>query len=179
MARILSEILNRVSASPLPSPTVFCCKSSSSQLLLSPHILTRRNRSDRPGKGRLVEVDLQSEGGEEDVEVMGVRKLEEAIHSIIVRRSAPDWLPFIPGSSYWVPPQRRDLGFVELIAKLTKPSPEEETNSFTTERGWPSSAYFLEGSAPVHPVPVELQVEVKVKVQDNSENTSLSEDEEG
>ncbi|XP_060172177.1 uncharacterized protein LOC132603233 isoform X2 [Lycium barbarum] len=33
-----------------------------------------------------------------------MRKLEKVIHSVIVRRSAPDWLPFMPGYSYWVPP---------------------------------------------------------------------------
>jgi len=36
-----------------------------------------------------------------EVEVLGLRKLEDALHSIIVRQSAPDWLPFVPGSSYW------------------------------------------------------------------------------
>ena len=46
-------------------------------------------------------------------------KLEDAIHRIIVRRSAPDWLPFLPGSSYWVPPPRsRDYGLNQLVEKL-------------------------------------------------------------
>ena len=93
-----------------------------------------------------MEVDLESDGGGGEVEVMGVRKLEDVIHSIIVRRSAPDWLPFIPGSSYWVPARRRPSGVVELVGKLTNLLSDEENMSFSSERGWPSSAYFIEGT---------------------------------
>lgn len=32
------------------------------------------------------------------------RQFEDFLRDVIVRQSAPDWLPFIPGSSYWVPP---------------------------------------------------------------------------
>ncbi|CAL5375433.1 unnamed protein product [Camellia sinensis] len=180
MARVLSQTLTRISSSPLPNSTILYTKSSSSSspLALSPRILSHRNRSNQSGKAQLVEVDLDSDGsGGGEIEVMGVRKLEDVIHSIIVRRSAPDWLPFIPGSSYWVPPRRRPSGIVELIGKLTKPLSEEEGMSFTTERGWPSSTYFIEGSAPMHPVPLELQAELKVE--DNLDNASRSEDEEG
>ncbi|CAL9009441.1 unnamed protein product [Prunus brigantina] len=75
-----------------------------------------------------------------------LRKLEDAIHRIMVRRSAPDWLPFLPGTSYWVPPPRsRSTGLAQLVDKLANPLTEEETMSMTTIRGWPSSAYFIEG----------------------------------
>ncbi|KAL6977857.1 hypothetical protein U1Q18_026640 [Sarracenia purpurea var. burkii] len=179
MARLLSQTLTRISSSPLPNHTILYTNSvsSSSPLGLSPRILTHRNRSNQSGKAQLIEVDLESDGGGGgEVEVMGVRKLEDVIHNIIVRRSAPDWLPFIPGSSYWVPPRRRPSGVVELIGKLTKPLSDEESMSFATERGWPSSVYFIDGST--NPVPMELQVKVEVKVQDNSDNASQSEDEE-
>jgi len=173
MARLLSQTLTRLSSSAkLPNPTT-------AHLSLSPRILTHRNRSNQSGKAQLVEVDLDSSSSSDrEVEVMGVKRLEDVIHSIIVRRSAPDWLPFIPGSSYWVPPRRRAPGLVELVGKLTNPLSDEENMAFTTERGWPSSAYFIEGSA-AHPVPMELQVKVEVKVEDNTENASQSEDEEG
>ncbi|PSR85205.1 Cadherin-4 like [Actinidia chinensis var. chinensis] len=167
MARVLSQTLARISSSPFPNT-----------IILSPRILIHRNRSNQSGKAQLVEIDLESDGGGGgEVEVMGLRKLEDVIHSIIVRRSAPDWLPFIPGSSYWVPPRRRPSGIVELVGKLTNPLSDEENMSFTSERGWPSSAYFIEGS--MHPVPLDLQVKVEVKVQDNSDNAPQSEDEEG
>lgn len=75
-----------------------------------------------------------------------VRKLEDAIHRIIVRRSAPDWLPFLPGTSYWVPPPRtRNYGLSMFVEKLANPLTEEESMSMTTVRGWPSSSYFIQG----------------------------------
>ncbi|KAK9923989.1 hypothetical protein M0R45_032380 [Rubus argutus] len=78
-----------------------------------------------------------------------LRKLEDAIHRIIVRKSAPDWLPFVPGASYWVPPPRsRSHGLAQLVEKLANPLTEEESMSMTTVRGWPSSSYFIQGSSP-------------------------------
>ncbi|KAJ4963517.1 hypothetical protein NE237_023456 [Protea cynaroides] len=159
MARALSQTLMRVSSSP-------SFLSSKAQLLApSSRFINHRNRSNRSEKAQLVEVDLDSDN---EVEVLGLRRLEEAIHGIIVRRSAPDWLPFVPGSSYWVPPRRRPSGFLDLVGKLANPLTEEELLSLTTVRGWPSSAYFVEGASP-YPV-------------DNDKNlkkTSQSEDEEG
>ncbi|KAF7814655.1 Serine/arginine repetitive matrix protein 2, putative isoform 2 [Senna tora] len=84
-----------------------------------------------------------------------IRKLEDAIHRIIVRRSAPDWLPFLPGSSYWVPPPGSSSnGLAQLLDKLANPITEEESMSITNVRGWPSSSYFVQGGAP-HPVEME------------------------
>ncbi|KAA8541533.1 hypothetical protein F0562_022685 [Nyssa sinensis] len=69
-------------------------------------------------------------------------------------RSAPDWLPFLPGSSYWVAPRRRSYGIAELMQKLANTLTEEEVMSLTTVRGWPSSAFFLDGASP-HPAEIE------------------------
>ncbi|XP_062026265.1 uncharacterized protein LOC133742592 [Rosa rugosa] len=92
-----------------------------------------------------------------------LRKLEDAIHRIIVRKSAPDWLPFVPGASYWVPPPRsRSHGLAQLVEKLANPLTEEESMSMTTVRGWPSSAYFIQGSPPL--------MEVFVAKSDNGES---------
>jgi hypothetical protein len=85
-----------------------------------------------------------------------LRKLEDAIHRIIVRRSAPDWLPFLPGSSYWVPPPPHGLNhLVHHFAKQHDESlaPISTTNAATansistvaSQRGWPSSSYFING----------------------------------
>ncbi|ERN12471.1 hypothetical protein AMTR_s00025p00162300 [Amborella trichopoda] len=126
----------------------------------------RSNSSRKEGleSSQLIEVDL--EGGDAEVEILGFKKLEDAIHGIIVRRSAPSWLPFLPGSSYWVPPRKKQLSVVELVGRLANPMTEEETMSFTTARGWPSSSYFIEDSSP-HPV------------EGNSKKTPHSEEEEG
>nr|ACF81760.1 unknown [Zea mays] len=80
---------------------------------------------------------------------MGSRRLEDAIHGVLVRRAAPEWLPFVPGASYWVPPLPRALGVAELLSSAmhitrgAEAMTEEEALSFTTVRGWPSAAYFV------------------------------------
>lgn len=86
----------------------------------------------------------------------GMRRLEDAIHMVLVRRAAPDWLPFVPGASYWVPPMPRPLGVADLLAGSVHTAErgaaamtKEEALSFTSVRGWPSAAYFMEGKFPV------------------------------
>ncbi|XP_042390281.1 uncharacterized protein LOC121981695 [Zingiber officinale] len=105
---------------------------------------------------RIIEIDLAAEAdagegegeGEVDVDVLSLRRLEDAVRAISVRRAAPDWLPFVPGSSYWFPPPRRAGGVVDVVKKLANPLTEEESMSLTTVRGWPSSAYFVDGVSP-------------------------------
>lgn len=124
-------------------------------------------------KVELIEIDLSEESASSSgaaEEPMGMRRLNDAIHGVIVRRAAPEWLPFVPGGSYWVPQMRRPLGVSDLVgtvaysasgavdtsamaraavdrATLTK----DEAMCFTTPRGWPSEAYFVEGKL-WHPV---------------------------
>ncbi|XP_051131630.1 uncharacterized protein LOC127251801 [Andrographis paniculata] len=130
----------------------------------------RRHRSSKTQHGQFIEVDLdgassaQSDSAEAGAEVITVRirKLEDAIHSIIVRRAAPDWLPFLPGYSYWVPPRASALrnhpagSLVEAIEKmnslgtttnrrLPNELSEDEKMSLSSSKGWPSSAVFIEG----------------------------------
>ncbi|KAK1434810.1 hypothetical protein QVD17_00564 [Tagetes erecta] len=134
MARFLSQTLIRTTTT-----------SSSISLQSFKLGITHPNRfSSRSGKSQLNEVELESEG---DVEVLGLRKLEDVIHNIIVRQSAPDWLPFVPGSSYWVPPRRNrpeSNDLFHVLKKLTNPLTEDESMSLNSSRGWPSSAYFIE-----------------------------------
>ncbi|XP_073004687.1 uncharacterized protein [Typha latifolia] len=142
MARLLSQTLTRVSKNLALTPSPFS-------------LLSRRTRSSFPENLELIEIEVERDPSSAavaaEVEVLGMRLLEEAIHGIIVRRSAPDWLPFVPGASYWVPPRRRPLGFAELVSRMANPMTEEEELAFTTVRGWPSASYFLEGGSP-HPV---------------------------
>jgi hypothetical protein len=84
--------------------------------------------------------------------LMRIRRLEDAIHGILVRRAAPDWLPFVPGGSYWVPPMSGQLGMRDLLSMAVYTSrgggsvfSKEAAMCLTTTRGWPSFAYFVEG----------------------------------
>ncbi|KAL8098735.1 uncharacterized protein LOC141687395 [Apium graveolens] len=77
-----------------------------------------------------------------DFEAFSVQRIEDAIHGIIVKRSAPDWLPFRPGYSYWVPPRRDSYGIADLVNTLSNNLADDEVMSLTTSRGWPSSTLF-------------------------------------
>uniref|UniRef100_J3M168 Uncharacterized protein n=1 Tax=Oryza brachyantha TaxID=4533 RepID=J3M168_ORYBR len=83
---------------------------------------------------------------------MGMRRLQDAIHRVLVRRAAPEWLPLVPGGSHWVPEMRR--GVASLVGTAVhsamgawnaEPMTEEEMMCLTTIRGWPSAAYFVDG----------------------------------
>ncbi|KAL5554453.1 hypothetical protein UlMin_042000 [Ulmus minor] len=157
MARSLSQTLTLTRHLHRRSP-----QPSSSSLLLA-----QRTQSSQPSPNTdLADLTDASSSSSDPL----LRKLEDAIHRIIVRRSAPDWLPFLPGSSYWVPPPRsRNYGLNQLVEKLANPLTEEESMSTTTVRGWPSSDYFIQGASP-------HQIESTEK---RSKNLYQSEDEEG
>uniref|UniRef100_A0A7N0ZZR0 Uncharacterized protein n=1 Tax=Kalanchoe fedtschenkoi TaxID=63787 RepID=A0A7N0ZZR0_KALFE len=75
---------------------------------------------------------------------------EDLIHGMIVQRCEPAWLPFVPGSSFWVPPRPQSGTFVRAVEKfseVTHSLSDEETMALTTMRGWPSSAFFLHGKS--------------------------------
>ncbi|KAJ7518887.1 hypothetical protein O6H91_20G015200 [Diphasiastrum complanatum] len=76
------------------------------------------------------------------------RRVEQAITEYRIRKAAPDWLPFLPGSSYWLPPQdyligkaadipllRLDLTEEQLMAIL---APTEKLSSSASEKDSPS-----------------------------------------
>ncbi|CAK9182373.1 unnamed protein product [Ilex paraguariensis] len=142
MARLLAQSLTR--------------KNTTLSLPCLTHHHHHHNHRHRSNKAQLIEIDLDTSNSEStsestEIDVHSVRKLEEVIQNIVVRRSAPDWLPFIPGSSYWVPPRhlRHPYNVVEVIGKVSaapQPISEDETLSLTSDRGWPSSAYFIDGT---------------------------------
>ncbi|KHG07741.1 Putative sugar uptake [Gossypium arboreum] len=122
---------------------------SLSQSVLSFRLITKPH----PSSSRLLAVRTQSnqpnpsDSSDSSSDPL-LRKLEDAIHRIIVRRSAPDWLPFIPGSFYWVPPSTaQSYGLAQLVEKLANPLTSEESMCTTAARGWPSSDYFIKGSS--------------------------------
>ncbi|EOA35835.1 hypothetical protein CARUB_v10021076mg [Capsella rubella] len=159
MARSFSPSLSLsrfrfAAASLLPSSQTFFVRSQSSN-----------RRSNRIVE--LYEIDTAASQSQSDPLL---HKLEDAVHRIMVRRSAPDWLPFVPGASYWVPPPRSQThGIAKLVEKLANPISDEESISISSVRGWPSSDYFIKGV--VEPQSMETETA--------SKTASHSEDEEG
>ncbi|KAL9250504.1 hypothetical protein AKJ16_DCAP07557 [Drosera capensis] len=82
MARLLSETLTLTRSISHPNPNPLH--------LLSP---LRRHFSI---KAELIEFDLSS--SDSDSADSTLKKLEDAVHGIIVRRAAPDWIQFRPGT---------------------------------------------------------------------------------
>ncbi|KAK9699438.1 hypothetical protein RND81_08G173400 [Saponaria officinalis] len=60
-----------------------------------------RNQSTKP------ETEKTEEGE-------ALRRLEEAVHRLIVKKAQPDWIPLVPGGSYWVPPKTKTDIFIFL-----------------------------------------------------------------
>ncbi|XP_066351797.1 uncharacterized protein [Miscanthus floridulus] len=111
MARLLTQTLTL--ARPASSPSTTAASASLRGLST---------------KVEIIEIDLTEEDASSSahgsspsspsVEAVGIRRLEEAIHGVMVRRAAPDWLPFVPGGSFWVPPLRRPHGVAELVGRI-------------------------------------------------------------
>ncbi|KAJ0984174.1 hypothetical protein J5N97_002530 [Dioscorea zingiberensis] len=143
MARVLSQTLTLARDGPTTRLPAF-------------RLLNRRgSRSSRRVKPVLVELDIGTAGKEKsasDVEAIMRQKLEDAMQQVIVLRATPDWLPFRPGSSFWVPPRpcnsKNPLGLMELAGMVPNSLTHEENLSLSTVRGWPSSTYFIDGGSP-------------------------------
>ncbi|KAL6553786.1 hypothetical protein OROMI_019459 [Orobanche minor] len=87
-------------------------------------ISNHRHHSNKAHHAQLIELDLESASSSQigspevvaEVIRVGIKKLEEAIHSIIVRRAAPGWLPFLPGVA--LPNQLALVGASDSVLKL-------------------------------------------------------------
>ncbi|VVA91579.1 unnamed protein product [Arabis nemorensis] len=143
---------------------------TTSSLLPSSNLVSSRSQSSdrRPSHvGDLYEIDTSASQSPSDPLI---QKLEDAVHRIFVRRSAPDWLPFVPGASYWVPPPgsgSQTHGIAQLVAKLANPLTDEESLSANSSHGWPSSDYFLKG---VQPRLMETKSETTLNTESHSED---------
>ncbi|XP_022890859.1 uncharacterized protein LOC111405810 isoform X2 [Olea europaea var. sylvestris] len=131
MARLFSQTLIRAAAAPF-FPTLSSHLSATGK----PKLIHRHLFS-------LADSNSYIELSQVEAEASVVKKIEEAIHTIIIKRSRPDWLPFVPGASYWVPPRRHSYGVAEIVHQLSNPLTEEQLNSLITFQGWPSSAFYL------------------------------------
>ena len=110
----------------------------------------RRFGSTLTGNGRLVVIELSpssSEGGES--EALMLKKLDDIVHRLIVQKATPDWLPFLPGSSFWVPPHGGSMKLADFVGKLADRLSDEESLSLSSERGWPCSRFLVDGTRSV------------------------------
>ncbi|KAL5549444.1 hypothetical protein UlMin_004675 [Ulmus minor] len=136
MARLQSQTLFlRRALSTLRSPA-------------SPSLIhSNRFSSTFSGNGELVEVDLSSSApapADGESETLMMKKLDDIVHKLIVRRSTPDWLPFLPGSSFWVPPRQSTSKIVDLFGSLADQLKEEESLAVSSDRGWPCSEFLVD-----------------------------------
>ncbi|KAK8619947.1 hypothetical protein V6N13_066442 [Hibiscus sabdariffa] len=129
-------------------------------------LLSRRSGlHHRPfsSKPELFEIVLDSSSSP----ASAVNKMEELIHSILVQKCTPDWLPFLPGSSFWVPlPRHGSKRVSDFIDRLTNQLTPDEYLSLTTGRGWPCASFlFSDGEYTdvklKHPEQEEEEEEVK------------------
>ncbi|CAN8257631.1 unnamed protein product [Cochlearia groenlandica] len=111
-----------------PSPNIVC--------------FSRRPFSSKP---QLIEIELDpSSSSKAEAEAAILKKLNEFVRRIIVHNSTPDWLPFAPGSSFWVPPHQNTAAKIaNLVDKVTNPLTEEESLSVSSPFGWPCSSFFI------------------------------------
>ncbi|XVF19023.1 hypothetical protein REPUB_Repub11eG0074800 [Reevesia pubescens] len=92
-------------------------------------------------KAELFEIDLDSSASSS---ASAINKMEEIIHTIIVQKSTPDWLPFLPGSSFWVPlPRHGSKRVSDFIEQLSNQLTPDEYLSLITGRGWPCVSFFF------------------------------------
>ncbi|XP_028774150.1 uncharacterized protein LOC114731189 [Neltuma alba] len=152
-----------------------------------------RHRSSKASKPQLIQIELGSSSSSStssslndgDYE-LALKRFDELIQRILVKKATPDWLPFVPGSSFWVPPRASSPGnVVDLVEKLTNDLSDEEYMSITSLRGWPCSNFFIKENESAHmdadvelSGPEEMGVRVQVKVLTVPGNVALSEDEE-
>lgn len=104
-------------------------------------LVNLRHRSNSP------EILFSGDIPAEEIEKVAIKNLEEAIHKIIVKKSEPDWIPFVPGASYWVPPKSKSQGLAHVVGKLAGNKRVDKSFSLSSNRnrGWPSSAHFFKG----------------------------------
>ncbi|XP_004296488.1 PREDICTED: uncharacterized protein LOC101293475 [Fragaria vesca subsp. vesca] len=119
-------------------------------LQLRPHLAIR---SFSTRSAQLFEIEINpstsSSSSEGESEALMLKKLDDIVQRILVQKATPDWLPFVPGSSFWVPPRRSPLGVNGFVGRLADKLSDEESLSVATDRGWPCSDYLINGSESV------------------------------
>ncbi|KAI4344460.1 hypothetical protein L6164_011685 [Bauhinia variegata] len=184
MARLLSQTLH-YSATSSSSSLHSLLKSKGT--VPSCVTIAHRHRSSQPSKPQFLEIDLTSSSSpsaalEDDGHELALKKFDDLLRRILVQKATPDWLPFSPGSSFWVPPLPTPSEVIDLAEKLSNELSDEESLSGSNFRGWPCSNFFLkdlvDADVEVND-PEKMEVKVEVKVLKVSNDVAHSEDEEG
>ncbi|KAM3214458.1 hypothetical protein ACQJBY_066758 [Aegilops geniculata] len=121
----------------------------------------RANHTRRPGAEGAMVLELDTAGASPAAAEGSAgalkRRLEEAIDGAMARMSEPEWAPFRPGTSYYAPPRPAGaaLGLLELVTRgggigvLPPPLSDDEARAVaSSSRGYPCSAYFVDGRFP-------------------------------
>eukprot|EP00246_Nothoceros_aenigmaticus_P002234 TRINITY_DN13054_c0_g1_i1.p1 TRINITY_DN13054_c0_g1~~TRINITY_DN13054_c0_g1_i1.p1 ORF type:complete len:171 (+),score=18.58 TRINITY_DN13054_c0_g1_i1:53-514(+) len=91
------------------------------------------------------------ESVEVDQDVSPTRQLRQALKEVRLQKAAPAWLPLVPGSSFWVPPEEyeeedsetdddddSDAHVVTWPETNFRPTNNSELYSLMTPMGWPA-----------------------------------------
>jgi hypothetical protein len=76
--------------------------------------------------------DVADEGGSSS----GSRVVEQVLHEFRIQKAAPDWLPFLPGGSFWVPPAEEEEDRKSYIPSFDNAT-EGEVLALMMPMGWP------------------------------------------
>ncbi|KAJ1260240.1 hypothetical protein BS78_10G216800 [Paspalum vaginatum] len=121
--------------------------------------LSRRSIHTRRSAAEVAEEDAAGTSAPADAAAL-TRRLEEAIDGAMARMAEPDWAPFRPGTSYFVPPRPAGAalgilalaghggGFMGSAPPRRGLSPDEARAVAAASRGYPCSAYFIDGRFP-------------------------------
>ncbi|KAJ0239108.1 hypothetical protein HA466_0236140 [Hirschfeldia incana] len=139
MSRLLSKTL-------IPHGRFFFLRRFNEPKTTAPSVVCF-NRRPYSSKPHLIEIDLDSSSSatsKAEAEAAVLKKLNEFVRRIVVQNSTPDWLPFSPGSSFWVPPHQNTAAKIaNLVDQVTHPLTEEEVLSLSSPSGWPCSSFFV------------------------------------
>ncbi|GJN39023.1 hypothetical protein PR202_gb28116 [Eleusine coracana subsp. coracana] len=125
--------------------------------------LGRRHSHTRRRAAEVIEVEAPGPSTAADGAAM-TQRLEEAIDGAMARMAEPDWAPFRPGTSYFVPPRPAGAarGLLALLghgggmelAPLRRGLSVDEVRAVASSRGYPCSTYFIDGKYRVTSIPM-------------------------
>ncbi|KAM7272509.1 hypothetical protein ACFE04_027172 [Oxalis oulophora] len=162
MARLLSKTL--ILRFPFKSSP------PSISLIPSSHSLSfNRHRSSKP---QIIKIDVsassssnssssssssaaEEEDNVEEAVLTLQKKLDDLFRMVHVQKSTPDWLPLLPGSSFWVPPYESNF---TVVKKGDYQFNEADELFLATRRTWPSSHFFIDNNGTTTSEEVNVEV---------------------
>lgn len=85
--------------------------------------------------------DVADDGGSSS----GSRVVEQVLHEFRIQKAAPDWLPFLPGGSFWVPPAEEEEEDRKSYIPSFDNATEGEVLALMMPMGWPGPDTVPEG----------------------------------